>query len=217
MHNSYTTPKELFSIARRLRAPLAWVGFKDQIPASRIQPGQGYILNLQSSDEEGNGTHWTCFYISKDGRKAAYFDSFGSELPVEVEKALKHLKIYKSSKIIQNIDSGYCGQYCLVFLFFIRKHDLAGVRLDRAIQSFENLWSDNPENNLKILRAALKRTCRSGLELIDCISLLLLVPCSFIRKYLLVSDFILPKKLSHVIVDIQTHRRLFSAIIDQGN
>ncbi len=156
MNESFTTPSDLFKLARRLGVRLAWVGFKDKIPLKLI-PGMGYIVNLQSSDE-GNGSHWVCFQISNDGKIAAYFDSFGSEMPIEVEMVLFSQAglgwVFKNKKIIQNLRSGYCGQYCLMFLSFCQSK--AEYPLWATVRAFEKLWSDDPEENLTLLKKRLR-------------------------------------------------------------
>ena len=104
MQSGFTTPEELFHLAARLRAPLRWVGFKDEIP-HQLVPGSGYIVNLQSSNQ-GHGTHWVCFYVSRYGRRAAYFDSFGSLMPEDVINALHGYAVFRSHR---TFDRGFAG------------------------------------------------------------------------------------------------------------
>ena len=47
---------------------------KNELPKHLIRK-KFYIINLQNSDE-GEGTHWTCFYFNKP-LISIYFDAFG--------------------------------------------------------------------------------------------------------------------------------------------
>jgi hypothetical protein len=48
---------------------------KDQLP---IQKREGhYIINLESSTDEDEGSHWVAFYISHKKNRSFYWDSFG--------------------------------------------------------------------------------------------------------------------------------------------
>jgi len=63
---------------------------------------------------DGVGTHWTATYNGK------YFDPFG--LPPDL--GLEHLEWTPIQ--IQDIKSGYCGQYCLFWLKHALADDLSG-------------------------------------------------------------------------------------------
>ena len=156
MQSGFTTPEELFRLAARLEAPLRWVGFKDQIP-SHLVPGYGYIVNLESS-YQGHGTHWVGFYISRYGRRAAYFDSFGAVMPLEVIRALQGngYVVFRSRREIQNINSGYCGQYTLYFIKYMSAHETRR-NFSRLIESFDELWSPLPRQNLGLLRERMEQ------------------------------------------------------------
>jgi len=149
MNTGFTTRTQLIKLASRLDIPLKWVGFKDKLP-KRLLPGFGYIVNLESSTE-GHGTHWVCFYVSKYGRQAAYFDAFGSVMPNEVTDTLKNYKVYINRKIVQNPMSGYCGQYCLMFMRFMATHENR-LNFSYLVPAFAKLWSSRQRENLGLLR-----------------------------------------------------------------
>ena len=81
----------------------------------------GIIVNLADSTERG--THWLAIYAG--GKEAAYFDSFGIDPPIQVVKWIRRAgypELIVNHKEIQNINSGYCGSYCLYFIAFMFKN-----------------------------------------------------------------------------------------------
>lgn len=159
---SLTTDVELFKKAEKYSIDLNAIVFKDQLRdfGGLFRKG-GYIINMANSDSMG--THWVCFWIddAKKNDAVAYFDSFAVLPPIEVRNALKKiaLKILVSDKQIQNINSGWCGIYCLFFLWFMQNHSnphsgSTGVRitLEKRLEMFLNLFSDDVEKNLTILK-----------------------------------------------------------------
>jgi hypothetical protein len=165
--NAFTTPSELMAAAKRLDIPLKWVGAKDEFELPRssvcscpstLGRGQGYIINLQDSDD-GPGTHWVCVYVQSIGT-AAYFDSFGADIPYSILDVLlgagiPKRKIYSSKKIIQDIEDGYCGQYCL---YFIKKMSVSGMHsghskdLQARVKLFERIWYRDAAKNQKMIK-----------------------------------------------------------------
>lgn len=114
---SMTTEDELYDYAKKHNIPLNLVCMKDELPDDP-QDG-GYIINMQSSSD-GNGTHWVSLFL-ENGR-AAYFDSFGIVPPVEVAKFIEnYYEAFMSDKHIQNIAGGWCGAYCLYFIYCMSK------------------------------------------------------------------------------------------------
>ena len=120
---SRTTNTELEKLAKELRINLNGIYTKDMLTHIIPQKG-GYIINMQDSDD-GGGTHWIGIYNdivkqSKTGLKniSLAFDSFGIIPPNEVIDFMSRWSrdgIY-STKQIQNVNFGGCGQYTLHFL-----------------------------------------------------------------------------------------------------
>lgn len=74
-----------------------------------------YIINMQSSTDEGNGTHWVCFIKRTD--TIYYMDSFGMPPPQDlVDLGHKYSdKIFYNNKQIQNMKSILCVlQHCIM-------------------------------------------------------------------------------------------------------
>lgn len=119
-----TTNKQLLRLSEQLRLPLEAILFKDQFaaiepPAAKPRSRYFYIINL--GDVELGGTHWTGLFLA--GREGAfYFDSFGAPPPRAVADFMWQYvaplgggHAYYSDGVIQNIHSGYCGQYVILF------------------------------------------------------------------------------------------------------
>lgn len=161
---SLTTDGELFKTAEKYGIMLNAVVFKDQLYDTFLTKG-GYVINLANSDSMG--THWVSFWIDdpKKNDAVVYFDSFGISPPIEVRNALKKiaLKILVSDKQIQNINSGWCGVYVMFFLWFMQNHSThsrtgAKITLEKRLDMFLNLFDDDVEKNLTILKKLFLRT-----------------------------------------------------------
>jgi len=156
MANSYTTIPELQYVAQITGVNLRGIATKDKIQQQVTGDG-GYIINLQDSTE-GSGTHWCCFFI-QDGY-GVYFDSYGGPPPQVVCGILRRRAPRGSTwsnEIVQNLRSGYCGQYCIYFLWWVqnsRNSDTYrnSLTLKERLRSFLRQWSKDPEENLTILR-----------------------------------------------------------------
>lgn len=103
-------------LAKKYNIPLNGVYMKNELE-NMIPNSGGYIINMQDSID-GNGTHWISVYFPKNKKNSLYFDSFGLAPPIAIIKfMLKYSpNIITSDEEIQNINSGFCGQYCLYFL-----------------------------------------------------------------------------------------------------
>lgn len=115
IHNSaFTTDYDLLQWANRRGLKINFIGFKDKLEKEPIQEGS-YIINLANSTDPG--THWVGLYMKN--RQAYYFDSFAIVPPKAVMRFIERYtsNYYSNNQQIQNINSGYCGQYVLLFLY----------------------------------------------------------------------------------------------------
>lgn len=89
------------------------IDIKAKVDWAENWDGTTAILNI--GDYEG--THWVA--ISVQGDKKMYFDSFGltpdSDIPNWSELEWKPFQI-------QPIDQGFCGQYCVCFLWYMQNN-----------------------------------------------------------------------------------------------
>jgi len=100
-----TSKKDLKIIAKKLNIPVKIIWLKDY----NKNDNSPQILNL-GNDIIG-GSHWIAVYDNK------YFDSFGFPPP----PGLTHLEYIPFQ--IQDMDSKYCGQFCLLWLYYIIKNE----------------------------------------------------------------------------------------------
>lgn len=133
VNNGMLTNFQIEELAKRMRIPLEFCGFKDELP-KKLKPNRAYIINMDDSFDEktgkpSEGTHWTCFQFveHKNGKKQCiYFDSFGAPPPQVVEQRIKSsfgLKhVPNTTKNIQSMMAFACGWYCLAFLHFINAY-----------------------------------------------------------------------------------------------
>lgn len=138
-------------LAQRMDVPLAFVGFKDDLPKT-IKPNKYYMINLEdefgSDGERNGGSHWTGFIVRKNGNgrvQPVYFDSYGSAPPKVVSKRIEdnfHRKVDYTTKDIQSLVNDMCGWYQLAWAHFcfgqFSTHDLY-QDTDNFLSFFEDL------------------------------------------------------------------------------
>lgn len=139
MNSSLTTNEQLIRLAKKFGIPLNAVVSKDHLYDMFPQKG-GYIINMEDSDA-GNGSHWVSIWFDGPGSQPLYFDSFGIDPPIAVIDFMKKWndKCIFSTKEIQNINSGFCGQYCLYFLHQMHKNK---GKLDKKYEHFIDMFDD---------------------------------------------------------------------------
>lgn len=87
------------------------------------------------------GTHWVGIYVSADD-DALYFDSYGLPpyIPDHIQRLRKNCKTYRwSSSLLQSATSDVCGQFCIMFLYYMS----AGLGFTRFLENFSDDLSKN--------------------------------------------------------------------------
>ena len=80
-----------------------------------LDNNKSLIYNLQNSNQ--NGSHWCS--ITRRNNTIYIFDSFGiGEIPKEIYKIYKDLKIITNIFQIQHISSILCGLYSILFILY---------------------------------------------------------------------------------------------------
>jgi hypothetical protein len=63
------TDIQIKDLAKRMKVPLVFVGFKTELEDEKLQHNKSYIVNMEDEfDENGernDGTHYTCFQVNK--------------------------------------------------------------------------------------------------------------------------------------------------------
>ena len=111
----------------------------DNLPEIKTYPS-GLIFNNQSIKEEGE--HWLAIYFI-DKNRCEFFDSFGRS-PKKFENVYsfihKFSNICMTNKfVIQNLNSSYCGLYCIYFLML----ESRGLRMKDIQKLFSSKSSFN--------------------------------------------------------------------------
>ena len=92
---------------------------KDQL---RFVPDSAKNIVINMADSGRPGTHWVALH---QNGAYTYFDSFGQPALPEVLKWVNNANKYKKKKKplyhsnlqYQSLASGYCGEYCLLFIY----------------------------------------------------------------------------------------------------
>jgi hypothetical protein len=124
---------------------------KDELP--ELDKGF-YVINLNGQ------SHWTCLCKDVDAygnNSYLYFDSFGFQAPLEVEKSIsfdnmgKKVDYFSMENQLQDIDHTSCGFYVLSFCKFLSgKKDKI-----KAYQDFITKFTKDPSKNDGIIKKLL--------------------------------------------------------------
>ena len=95
---------ELLDIANKMNIDcIDGCYYKDELVLQKFKPNKAYVINLANSDDDNDGTHWTCLYSKKNKDNITeyiYFDSTGVIYPDEVKQFTNQPKIPYNKKNI---------------------------------------------------------------------------------------------------------------------
>jgi hypothetical protein len=128
-----TTVDDLEEIAKQNKIKLNGIYSRDRIDIDKIQKAENSnnIINLDSA--MNSGSHWVA--LMKRGPVYIYFDSFGIPPPQEIINSCP--KLYYNDVHIQDLDYGYCGQYCIAFIGAIGYPET----MDELFNNYENFMA----------------------------------------------------------------------------
>lgn len=111
-----------------------------------------FVFN--TDDHTKIGTHWVAIYVDKNNR-GLYFDSYG--LPPLIRHHLRVIRkncrqLRWNTIQLQSPESANCGHYCVMFLHFL---SLLGT-----MQQFQNIFSENLQENDRISAKYVKKICK---------------------------------------------------------
>ena len=135
---------ELFDICKRMKIPLVNIISKDEI--HEITKNGNYIVNLENHNQ--NGSHWTALQMT--AKNCLYMDSFGMPPPEKLNEYLekKYKKVNYNKMVIQDMDSSFCGYFCILFFKLEMKKKKGNKTL---FKRFQQLFSPNTKENDRIL------------------------------------------------------------------
>ncbi|GMF43526.1 unnamed protein product [Phytophthora lilii] len=119
---SRTTDDQLMQLANSLGVKVDQIDFKQHLDKSKDY----YILNMGTP--QIGGTHW----LAVSNKHKACFDPLGLPRPRLVPKDYSYREVE-----IQNPRFGHCGQYCVLWLYYLQHG-----RVDNFYKLFED-QSDN--------------------------------------------------------------------------
>lgn len=107
-------PMDTLQVTRILRSnPLTSRSFKECIPIDHLREPStfpsSYVVNLDSSDEEGS--HWVVYYFLRKNN-VLYFDSFARPPTLNIN-------VQRNIKPYQSIDANTCPHHCISFIYHI--------------------------------------------------------------------------------------------------
>ena len=115
----------------------------DQIPRLWTKPTT-FIVN--TDDHTKPGMLWVAFYVNKFSN-GLYFDSLGLPpvIPDHINRLRKNCKTFRWNAIqLQNDGSDVCGQYCIMFSYYM-SHSL-------GFKKFLDNFSENLEKNDNVVK-----------------------------------------------------------------
>lgn len=89
---------------------------------------ENIIMNL---DDINNGSHWICV----NTKHKIYFDSYNQPMPNIIPKDYKQAN---SQFELQSLRSEFCGQICILFLYYLQKNK----NPDKSIKEFYSKFKD---------------------------------------------------------------------------
>jgi hypothetical protein len=129
--------------------------YKDDLPA-KFETNKAYIINLQDSTDEGNGTHFTCLYSQKNLKEGnidyIYMDSTGISPPNEVLQFTNQPKIPYNTKNFQGSNNQFCGWACVAFIYYLTTFPNRTKHLYADTENFLFLFDDDLNDKIDLFK-----------------------------------------------------------------
>lgn len=126
-----------------------------------------FVFN--TDDHTKSGMHWVAVYVN-ESNNGWYFDSYGLPpfVPDHINRLRRNCKHFRWNSIqLQSESSDVCGQYCLMFLYYMS----SGLGMEKFLNNF----SADLEKNDELVRQRIKlardiRACTwSGGCIVNCL------------------------------------------------
>ena len=147
---------EIFHIANKMGIKcLEGCFYKDDLPA-KFETNKAYIVNLQDSVDEGNGTHFTCLYSQKNLKEGnidyIYMDATGIAPPEEVLRFTKQPRIPYNKKNYQGANNQFCCWACLAFIYWLTTYPQRTRHLYADTENFLMLFDDDLNDKIDLFK-----------------------------------------------------------------
>jgi hypothetical protein len=115
----------------------------DEIVRLKVKKNEQLAMVINLEDHNQGGSHWVAVYNDKNLPYMEYYDSYGLEPPIEIEKLASRLKkpIMYNPYQQQKITSTRCGYYCIHYI--IKRY--SGMLPDSVLSKFTKKPSDKNE------------------------------------------------------------------------
>lgn len=134
--------RQVMQAIRGLEANSIGVYAADHVPKTLSLPA-AIISNLDTANKPGS--HWIGIYIDRRGH-GKYFDSYGQppSSPHHLDRLKRNCNRYEwNKKSMQSYDSQVCGEYCIMFLYFMCSGG--------TLRAFQRIFSSNTRSNDEIV------------------------------------------------------------------
>lgn len=117
-----TSNYELLQMAKKKHIRNLHVLCKDELETLSFGANKNIIVNLSSSTDEDNGSHWCALFVNRHSQ-CFYFDPFGIVPPKAVMSFCKKKRVCFSETQVQDLSSSKCGFFCIAFLSYMNTDD----------------------------------------------------------------------------------------------
>ena len=121
-----------------LKANTIGVYASDRIPITLSRPA---AIVINTEENWRSGLHWVALYINKNGQ-GFYFDSYGMPpyISYHAEQIRRNcIRYIWNENQLQGYASKVCGQYCVVFLYYMAQGG--------NLKGFNKIFSSSTRNN----------------------------------------------------------------------
>lgn len=145
---SESTDKQLYELATRVGIHVDYIIFINELKCIKLQKNKicNIIINLYNTDTNSGIRHWIALYY--DGNHSLYyFNSFSNligQIPKQVFDICNKFKCILSFNniAIQDPKRGFCGQYCIYWLYMINRSTNDIKDFNSFLKKFSNMSTD---------------------------------------------------------------------------
>lgn len=137
---SETSDSQLRLLANKLGLYIDHIVYADELNKVRKpteKRNYSYILNLRDP------AHWVGLFVDNKNHRAYYFNSFANEfegIPSQVIDFVKSIKavLYESDYPIQDNRRGFCGEYVVLWLYYMNRPSEDLIDFNEYLKLFSN-------------------------------------------------------------------------------
>jgi len=141
---------DILNVAKYYKLPLNGVFMKDTLPS--VPKNGGYVVNLDSSTDPRDGTHWCMIYLHN--KDVLYVDSYGQLPTQETINFMNKVNKHWGWNVMQyqSWNSELCGFYSLAAIMAITIGLDNNESIFDSFDNFSNMFNIDPNKNDRILQ-----------------------------------------------------------------